>query len=215
MARSRLEQLISQQREARRQLIADSARKLFAQKEYERVTVREIAKEAGLGLGTIYNYYKSVSDLFVEIAMENARQIVDQMDAALEGQNSKALRRVCHVYTDYLNDHIAFYKMISYFIIGGRVTWQISPKFNEGVRPIMDRLEYALRLAGIHETNTRIWAHALFAALNGIMLSSDRYPARITEELKQHSQRLTDEVVSIFESWKENHPPQLASNFDP
>jgi len=194
-----LEQLKVEEREARRKLIADTARELFAQKEFQEVTVREIAKAAGVSVGTIYNHYANLGELFLDVFLESGRQITRFMDKALEDKRPGAFRRVCRVYINYLNDNMTFFQMMSRFILGGGLSEEATPKLNKSMRSMMDRFENAVQMAGI-QTETRISAHALFSALNGIMISYARYPGRSTEELKRHTLRLTDTVASIFES---------------
>ncbi|MBS3732402.1 MAG: TetR/AcrR family transcriptional regulator [Desulfobacterales bacterium] len=205
MALKTLEQLKVEEREARRKLIADTARELFAQKEFQEVTVREIAKAAGVSVGTIYNHYANLGELFLDVFLESGRQITRLMDKALEGNRPGAFRRVCRVYINYLNDNMTFFQMMSRFILGGGLSEEATPKLNQSMRSMMDRFENAVRMASI-QTDTRISAHALFSALNGIMISYARYPGRTTEELKQHTLRLTDTVASIFESCDHANP---------
>jgi AcrR family transcriptional regulator len=59
----------SQQRliEERRNQILDAAALLFARKGYKGATIREIAREAGVAEGTIYNYFDSKHDLLISL----------------------------------------------------------------------------------------------------------------------------------------------------
>jgi AcrR family transcriptional regulator len=57
------EQLI----EERRNQILDAAARLFARKGYKGATIREIAREAGVSEGTIYNYFDSKHDLLISL----------------------------------------------------------------------------------------------------------------------------------------------------
>lgn len=43
--------------------ICDAALKLFSRKGFHRSSVREIAKECGLGIGTLYSYIKTKEDI--------------------------------------------------------------------------------------------------------------------------------------------------------
>src|SRR5215218_7564806 len=47
-----------------RQLIADTARRLFSERGFERVTVAEIARGAEVAEATVFNYFPTKEDLF-------------------------------------------------------------------------------------------------------------------------------------------------------
>jgi AcrR family transcriptional regulator len=49
-----------------RQLIADTAKRLFAERGFERVTVAEIAREAEVAEATVFNYFPTKEDLFYD-----------------------------------------------------------------------------------------------------------------------------------------------------
>ncbi len=52
---------------ARKQEIMDAALRLFATKGYKATTLDEIAEESEFGKGTLYNYFTSKEDIYVEI----------------------------------------------------------------------------------------------------------------------------------------------------
>jgi AcrR family transcriptional regulator len=51
----------------RKQDVLNAALKLFCEKGYHATTMDEIAKEAGTGKGTVYWYWKSKEDIFLEL----------------------------------------------------------------------------------------------------------------------------------------------------
>ena len=64
--------------------IAQTALKLFAQKGYAGTNVGQIAKSAGIGKGTIYEYFETKEDIFIAAIMEWISQFEFQLSAHLE-----------------------------------------------------------------------------------------------------------------------------------
>lgn len=58
--------------EARRAQILEAAIQVFAEKGFHRATVRDVARTAGVADGTIYNYFKSKSDLLMAMVAQMA-----------------------------------------------------------------------------------------------------------------------------------------------
>jgi AcrR family transcriptional regulator len=52
---------------ARREQIVEAATRLFAEKGFRRATTREVAREAGVSEGTIYNYFEDKDDILMAI----------------------------------------------------------------------------------------------------------------------------------------------------
>jgi AcrR family transcriptional regulator len=57
--------------EARKRQILDAALSVFSRKGFGEATIVDIAGEAGIGIGTIYNYYKNKEDLLVSLLARN------------------------------------------------------------------------------------------------------------------------------------------------
>jgi len=184
------------ERDARRTLIMDAACSLFAKKDFKQVTVREIAKQAGVGVGTIYNYYTSLDELFFDIFLKHAREIEPLLSSRAE-KKPPGLNDLCVLYVDYLYTHIPFYQIMSHFMLGGDLSPDATEKLNTTMRTLLDRLETALQDAGAGK-DSRVSAHALFAALNGIMISYARYPGRSNDEIRAHTRRLAGRMADIF-----------------
>jgi AcrR family transcriptional regulator len=61
-------------KEARRRDILDAARELLERDGYERLSVRDVARGAGVSLGTVYNYFESREGLFAALYAERLEQ---------------------------------------------------------------------------------------------------------------------------------------------
>ncbi|MBN1573711.1 MAG: TetR/AcrR family transcriptional regulator [Deltaproteobacteria bacterium] len=195
------DELKEQEREVRREMILSAALKLFAEKDYKSVTVREIAKEAGMSPGTIYRYYQNIDDLFMDVFVASVKEIKEIIDSECLTDKGCSLRRLCKVYINYLNDNFSFYLMMGHFMLAGKLSFEATGRLNPIMRDLIDMIEkvvIAISPDG-KPKNSRTISHALFAALNGNMISYARYPGRTQEEIRGYILKLTDVVAGLFE----------------
>jgi AcrR family transcriptional regulator len=80
---------------ATRQLIADTAMRLFVQRGFDHVTVAEVAVEANVSEKTVFNYFPTKEDLFYDEIPERARKLADAIRSRPAGEPIiAALRRL-------------------------------------------------------------------------------------------------------------------------
>jgi AcrR family transcriptional regulator len=89
-------------RQRRRDIILEAAAAVFAEKGYQRATMREIGARAGIAPGTIYLYFKNKRDLLLAIADRLIAQPVDQ--ALAEASHLDAQEHISAI----LRDRIRF-----------------------------------------------------------------------------------------------------------
>ncbi|WFB37262.1 TetR/AcrR family transcriptional regulator [Kiritimatiellota bacterium B12222] len=63
----------------KRQTILKAATACFENRSYDEVTLDEVATEAGVGKGTVYLYFRSKEDLFLQLAVEGVDEMVAQV----------------------------------------------------------------------------------------------------------------------------------------
>jgi AcrR family transcriptional regulator len=73
-----------------RQLIADVAARLFAERGYEHVTVSAVAREAEVSEQTIYNYFPSKEQLVIRIRAAASIPRRAEAAKALSGRDPQA-----------------------------------------------------------------------------------------------------------------------------
>lgn len=69
--------------EERRKQILDAAATVFAKKGFERATISDVAKQAKLAEGSIYNYFKNKGDLLVSIPRQAVQPTIERMSAQM------------------------------------------------------------------------------------------------------------------------------------
>jgi AcrR family transcriptional regulator len=76
---------IAQPIQSKRQLIMEAGLAVFSQKGFHKAKIEEIAQEAGIGKGTVYEYFTSKEQLFQEILREG----MESFDAAIQKRGLK------------------------------------------------------------------------------------------------------------------------------
>ncbi|MBD9366637.1 TetR/AcrR family transcriptional regulator, partial [Leuconostoc mesenteroides] len=60
----------SKQKYEKSQKIAQSALKLFEESSFDEITMEKIAQDAGVAKGTLFNYYKTKENIFMNLLLE-------------------------------------------------------------------------------------------------------------------------------------------------
>lgn len=98
------------EKEQRRNDIIKVSRKLFADKDFDKVSMEEIAKEVGLGKGTLYLYFKNKESLYFAVVLKGIGIWADMVKNAVEKGKTgleklmlyqKANREFSNEYPDY------------------------------------------------------------------------------------------------------------------
>jgi AcrR family transcriptional regulator len=85
--------LRERKKEQTRRLIADTARRLFAERGFDRVTVAEVAREADVAEKTVFNYFATKEDLFYSGLESFEADLLEAIRAREEGETVLAAFR--------------------------------------------------------------------------------------------------------------------------
>lgn len=83
------------QKEATRQRVLDSARDLFETRGYEETTVREIARQAGVSVGSVFTTFSSKGDVLSQVMADRLDALYAELDRVaphLRGSTPDRLR---------------------------------------------------------------------------------------------------------------------------
>ncbi|HHV65857.1 MAG TPA: TetR/AcrR family transcriptional regulator [Peptococcaceae bacterium] len=102
-------------KEERRTAILKAAGRVFYYKGYEGTKIEDIAKEAGIGKGTVYEYFESKQQLFEEMIAENRRSYIQSF---LETVNTGRTFRekfiaLAKYQANLIHEHIAFFENLA------------------------------------------------------------------------------------------------------
>jgi TetR/AcrR family transcriptional regulator len=91
------------EREIRRNDIIDAAERLFFSNDYENITMNDIAEEAEMARGTLYQYFKNKDDIYAAIAIRAAKIIGESFKELLtkDQKGIEKMRSICEFYYDF------------------------------------------------------------------------------------------------------------------
>lgn len=88
----RYQDQLFQQRE---NALLESARQLFQEQSWDRVTIAEVARHAGIGKGTVYKHFSSKEALYARLVLDCSRQHLSELrEVANQAPAHEAMRRV-------------------------------------------------------------------------------------------------------------------------
>ncbi|WP_419770327.1 MAG: TetR/AcrR family transcriptional regulator [Candidatus Marinarcus sp.] len=90
-------------KEQKRKDIAQACTLLLLENGIKDLTVSQVAITAGIGKGTIYEYFKNKEDIVFEIINVFVNETIDKMEEAL--LNAKTSRQRAFIYFDFLLDN--------------------------------------------------------------------------------------------------------------
>ncbi len=166
--------------------IAQAALKLFSQKGYTGTNVEQIAKSAGIGKGTIYEYFETKEDIFIAAIMEWISQFEFQLSAHLEKiddpvQRLFAVAEMTVKWADPLDPATTrlSLEILQQFLMEGGVIFKkrnLAIKIHDGLRRmvmniLLDGISKGIFKSEIARDAEKI-ANNLLACLDGISLHS-------------------------------------------
>ena len=185
--KSTFEQLREDEREVRKRLIIKAAMELFEEKSFHEIGMRDIALKAGVSAASIYRYFPSRDDLFVEALIQDINHIEQLLRKRVA--NGGTIEELAIAVVDYLIDNEATFQMMVHFMIRGELNPQALKKFNSVQRYFLKMFSKIVEETEGSE-NLHLNAQAFFASMAGVVLTYRNYPGRTAEEKRKAIHKL-------------------------
>jgi AcrR family transcriptional regulator len=95
MPKKTFDELREDARNARREIILDATAKLFKKKSIFKISMRDIALEAGMSAGNIYFYFEDRESIVRELMLKDEKNIIDIFSSIvkIDNKDAKALQK--------------------------------------------------------------------------------------------------------------------------
>jgi TetR/AcrR family fatty acid metabolism transcriptional regulator len=180
----------------KKQKIMYAASRIFAQKGYYQAKMEEIAREAEVGKGTVYEYFASKQDLFLDLLSTGMKYY---REALAEGVNptlscTEKLRQAAFFHLDFIQKH----KDIS------RVFMQECPQINKEMTNIIIKarqgeidflssiFEKGIKTGAIQNVDSRFVAQLFWGAVHAVGVSM------VWTDEKLDLEQMAHQVVDVF-----------------
>ena len=181
--------IVSSKRVVKKNNIIKIAANLFSQKSFHDVTMDEIAEKVGVAKGTIYLYFSSKDNLYLEILEHTFGSI----EALLEKEVNKAssapekLKKVLAIIIKFYRENIDVLKILSrdetHLI---QEHHDLTEKWRLSRIELYEKIiEKGIKEGSFKTTNTELGALVLYGAVGAVMVFYDleKSPEAIAEEL--------------------------------
>lgn len=194
---SKFASLKEKEREARKQIIIESALALFAKKPYYEVGMRDVAEEAGVSPATLYRYFPSQEDLFVQAFIEDISSVTRSFEGLMAKDAPVTIEDFAVTYVDHLVQNESTFQMMSYIMLKDNMEPEALKEFGTVTRIFFDNFTRLLERYGVRR-DTRLYAQSFIGALSGIIMSYRNYPGKDKKEIREHILKLTRLTARLY-----------------
>jgi AcrR family transcriptional regulator len=191
-------------RDQARKRILEAARKLFLERGFEAANLDEVAQRAGVAKGTIYRYFDSKAELYVEVLVWNADAFVERMrhtlDPSLSPQEQvlQTGRFYVHHYAEHPEYFRIFWAVENQRMIGElpepllEIVWDL---WKRGLAIAVEIIENGVKAGAFRPCDPWQTASLLWVLANGL-IQSESDPHR--RELRHSTlEQLIDDAFSL------------------
>ncbi|MBF0234830.1 MAG: TetR/AcrR family transcriptional regulator [Desulfamplus sp.] len=194
---SKFAELKEKEREARKQIIIESAQALFAKKPFYEVGMRDVADEAGVSPATLYRYFPSQEDLFVEAFIQDIAAVSLEFENMVKKEQPATIEEFAITYVDHLFQNESTFQMMTYILLKDHLDKSVLAKFGSVTRIFLDAFEKLLKRYGTEE-DVRLYVHAFIAAMTGIIIAFRIHPVKEKAEIREHILNITRITADLF-----------------
>jgi AcrR family transcriptional regulator len=198
------EELRVKEREFRKNLILDMTLNLFETKTMTKTSMHDIAKALGTSPATLYSYFPSREELFLEAFIRDLSSIDQIMKTSIEEGNTgdhgqSAMDALADAMVEHLMKSEATFQMVSLLITKGSMPDSLLDKFNALRHHLNERVTHVLQNSGIQTSGT-ITSRAFFASVLGVIMLFRNYPEKDMPQPEESIKAIVRYIVHVLKA---------------
>ena len=178
--------------------ILDAAARVFARKGYHKATTRELAAEAGVSEGTIYNYFKSKRDLLIAMSLRLALDSLQELDSLppMEDERAHVTALVTNRFELLLSNLDLMRALMPEILVDDDLRQEYMTKvLSPAVSYLAEYLSRRAEAGALRKVKTDIVARVMIGGVMSFGFLWLRQPSDLNERSREE---LVSEVVGLF-----------------
>ncbi|MEL7564771.1 MAG: TetR/AcrR family transcriptional regulator [Dehalobacterium sp.] len=188
--------LVSNDTGDKRLRIMQAAAQVFAQKGFHRAKMEEIARAADVGKGTVYEYFSSKEQLFIEMFRAGNEYCNNLWAGQLKNESGiyNKLKKAAYLHLSFFDEHrdLAKVMMQEFLQLGPELHQEFLKVHEKGIALLNDIFSQGVRKGYFICTEINVAARMFYGAVQAIGV-----PMIIWEE-KYNLDQLSEKIVDIF-----------------
>ena len=198
MAESRFAELKEKEKQARKQIVIESALVLFAKKPFYEVGMREVANEAGISPATIYRYFPSQEELFNEAFIQDISSASKEFENMLENDEPVGIEDFAIKFVEHLIENESAFQMMTYLMLKDNLAHPVMGQLDSVTKIFFDLFTTLLERHGHSNENARIYSHSFVASITGILMTFRNNPLNDKKSARDHILKIVKITSSLY-----------------
>lgn len=177
-----------EEKEQRRQEILKAAESLWLESSYQDLSMNQIASGAGLAKGTLYLYFKTKEEIFLELLLIYTCDWADEMARKLDKEPALEEDQMLHILAKGAHECTSFKNLLVLYTghLGGDIEPEQARAFykriSASMQPLLSKMPFGRQ-------NMRVLLHLYALSIGWHLVAKDRkIDARLPEEMNmEHS----------------------------
>lgn len=127
-------------REERKKQIQEAALEVFAKHGYHKASISQIAKEANISKGLLYNYFKNKEELLLYVMADGIEYLLRSYQVQSEDQASDELRKMITTSFDMMDEDHNHWRLYFSTMMQSEVQQLVMAKLMETLMPVFENL---------------------------------------------------------------------------
>ncbi len=198
MAESKFAELKEKEKQARKQIVIESALALFAKKPFYEVGMRDVADEAGISPATIYRYFPSQEALFNEAFLQDISSVSDSFKKLVETGEPASIEEFAVKLAEHLIDNESTFQMTTYLMLKDNLDHPVMGKFDSVTKGLFVLFAKLLERHGMDEKDAKVYSQSFIASITGIIMTFRNSPQKDKNAVREHILKMIKITSSVY-----------------